>query len=134
QLLLIVSTLMENCNGHPVYILISPGRNLDMNEAVLYHSEPIEAQPFVEDPAKIYASNDIFGDVHKLVIGVQNFVQDPPSSLYSAFNQLQTNTQKVDKRQKQKPLGQKVTFDPFGSLALTLGWSAGFQVSNSLSF
>ncbi|KAH8339040.1 hypothetical protein KR074_001154, partial [Drosophila pseudoananassae] len=132
--LMILLPLLESIRGHPMYILISPGRNLEMNEAAFYQSEPIEVLPLMEDPAKFYSPNDIFGDVHKLVIGVQNFVQHPPSSLYSAFSQLQTTTKKDDKKQKQKPLGQKVAFDPFGSLALTLGWSAGFQVSNSLSF
>ncbi|KAH8295682.1 hypothetical protein KR018_003001, partial [Drosophila ironensis] len=129
QLLLLLLPLLGKSSSYPLYVLVSTGRGFAENVDPLY--QPIETLSVIEEPAKVYAPNDLFGDVHKFVVGVQSFVENPPNSLYSALNQLQTNTKKNDKKPKQKPLGQRVVFDPFGSGSFSLGWSVKFQVSNS---
>ncbi|KAH8379015.1 hypothetical protein KR009_002684 [Drosophila setifemur] len=139
QLYLILLPLLEVSLCYPIYVIIPNGigRILESSDVTPYTGErnqdPIEAISFVEDPAKVYTPNDLFGDVHKFVIGVQHFVQHPPGSLYSALSQLQTSTKnKDDKKQKQKPLGHKFVLDPFGSLSLALGFSVNFQVTNTI--
>ncbi|XP_016964795.1 uncharacterized protein LOC108034421 [Drosophila biarmipes] len=118
----------------PMYFLLPTTvgtRSLDLREETFYQ-EPIEATPFMDDPAKLFAPNDFFGEFNKFVNGVQQFVQHPPTSLYSAFNQLQSNAKK--NHQKQKPVKNKVVLDPFGQISFTLGWSANLQVFNSIGF
>ncbi|XP_052843800.1 uncharacterized protein LOC128257040 [Drosophila gunungcola] len=117
----------------PMYILLPTqvARSLELNEETLFQ-EPIEAIPLMEDPAKVYTPHDFFGEVHKFIIGVQQFVQHPPTSLYSAFNQLQSNVK--NNHQKQKPVKHKVVLDPSGNISFTLGWSANLQVFNSIGF
>ncbi|KAH8364848.1 hypothetical protein KR084_012574, partial [Drosophila pseudotakahashii] len=116
-----------------MYILLPTqlSRNLDLREETFYQ-EPIEAIQFIDDPAKFYSNKDFFGEVNKFVNGVQQFVQHPSTSLYSAFNQLQSNAKK--NHQKQKPVKNKVVLDPFGNISFTLGWSANLQVFNSIGF
>ncbi|XP_016968849.2 uncharacterized protein LOC108036948 [Drosophila rhopaloa] len=119
--------------SQPMYILLPTQvpRSLELSQEPLFQ-EPIETIQFIKDPAKVYTPNDFFGEVHKFIIGVQQFVQNPPTSLYSAFNQLQSNGKK--NHQKQKPVKHKLVLDPFGNISFTLGWSANLQVFNSIGF
>ncbi|XP_017042967.2 uncharacterized protein LOC108089301 [Drosophila ficusphila] len=116
-----------------MYIVIPTnlGRSFELREETLYQ-ETIPAIEIMEDPAKLYTPNDFFGDAQKLIVAVQKFLQHPPTSLHSAFNQLQSNAKK--NHQKQKPVKNKVVLDPFGNISFTLGWSANLQVFNSIAF
>jgi len=117
----------------PMYFLLPTqvARSLNLREETFYQ-KPIEAIPSIDDPAKLFSPNDFFGEFNKFISGVQQFVQHPPASLYSAFNQLQSNAKK--NHQKQKPVKNKVVLDPFGNISFNLGWSANLQVFNSIGF
>ncbi|KAH8239818.1 hypothetical protein KR032_008183, partial [Drosophila birchii] len=132
QLLLICLTFIELSLSQPVYVILAAGvgRTFDSQEEILYQNQvepqPMDALAFIDDPAKLYAPNDFLSDLHRLAIGVQKFVQDPPTSLYSAL------TKKNHKKQGQKPVKHKVVLDPFGNISLFLGWSVNFQVTNTI--
>ncbi|XP_022229221.2 uncharacterized protein LOC111078685 [Drosophila obscura] len=123
-LLLIFLPLLQPGLSQPLSILISTGfgRNLDLNQET-------EDFLFIEDPAKGYSPNDLFGDVQKFFIGVHQFF------LHSSLNPLQSNAKKTHKKQKQ-PLfvGQNISLNPFGNFSFNLGLSLNFQLTNSIGF
>ncbi|XP_017080096.1 uncharacterized protein LOC108113901 [Drosophila eugracilis] len=125
--------LIDGDPCQPMYIILPTQvpRSFDLREES-YYQEPIEGIEFIDDPAKLFTVNDFFGEAQKFVMGVQKFVQHPSTSLYSAFNQLQSNAKK--NHQKQKPVKHRVVLDPFGNISFTLSWSANLQVFNSFGF
>ncbi|XP_002030716.2 uncharacterized protein LOC6605903 [Drosophila sechellia] len=135
QLISIWFVLMSMAWCQPIYFLMPTqvARSFDLAEDSFYQEPEIEGIQFIEDPAKLFKPNDFFREVNKFVIGVQEFVQNPSSSLYSAFNQLQSNAKK-NHQKNQKPVKNKVVLDPFGNISFTLGWSANLGVFNSISF
>ncbi|KAH8283345.1 hypothetical protein KR054_007906, partial [Drosophila jambulina] len=142
QFLLIGLTLVKLSLCQPVYVILAAGvgRTVDTQEETLYQNQldpqSMEALEFIDDPAKLYAPNDFLSDLHKLAVGVQKFVQDPPSSLYNALtkkhHKKQGQSQSQSQGQSQKPVKHKVVLDPFGNISLFLGWSVNFQVANSI--
>ncbi|KAH8300776.1 hypothetical protein KR059_006917, partial [Drosophila kikkawai] len=138
QFLLICLTVIELSLSQPVYVILAAGvgRTIDPQEETLYQNQldpqSLEALAFIDDPAKLYAPNDFLSDLHKLAIGVQKFVQDPPSSLYSALTKKNHKKKEQSQSQSQKPVKHKVVLDPFGNISLFLGWSVNFQVTNSI--
>lgn len=97
QLISIWFVLMNVAWFQPIYFLMPTqvARSFNLAEDSFYQEpERIEGIQFIEDPAKLFKPNDFFREVNKFIIGVQEFVQNPSSSLYSAFNQLQSNAKK----------------------------------------
>lgn len=136
QLISIWFVLMNVAWFQPIYFLMPTqvARSFNLAEDSFYQEpERIEGIQFIEDPAKLFKPNDFFREVNKFIIVVQEFVQNPSSSLYSAFNQLQSNAKK-NHQKNQKPVKNKVVLDPFGNITFTLGWSANLGVFNSISF
>ncbi|EDW95457.2 uncharacterized protein LOC6535081 [Drosophila yakuba] len=133
--ILICGVLINTVWCQPIYFVMptQTARSFDSAEDTFYQEPEIEGIQFIEDPAKLFQPNDFFREVNKFVIGVQEFLQNPPTSLYSAFNQLQSNAKK-NHQKHQKPVKNKVVLDPFGNISFTLGWSANLGVFNSISF